>query len=176
MNYEIRPYLPGDREPFRAHFVRSMDESGNGEPAFNPFEPGSEDLPRDFNFDGLALPVASMGWLRLWVAVHDRDGVIGHLDLKAPKLAVGLHRCVLGIAIERAHRGAGLGGRMMQAAVDFARQEPGLDWIELSVFSHNAGARELYRRLGFVEQGRVEDKFRIGGESVADILMALDLR
>jgi RimJ/RimL family protein N-acetyltransferase len=173
---EVRPYLPEDRESFRAHFVRSMDESGNSEPPFNPFEPGAEDLPRDFNFEGLVLPFSANGWLRLWVAVHERDGVVGHLDLKGAKLAVGLHRCLLGIAIERPHRGGGLGRRLMQAAIDFARGEPALEWIDLSVFSHNTGARALYQDLGFTELGEIEDKFRISGESITDVLMALDLR
>lgn len=173
MSIAVRPYSARDREAYRGHAARSHNESGIGEPPFNPFEPGAVDLPREPDAGKLALPVTETGWMRLWIAEHDLDGIVGHMDLKGSTLAVGLHRCLLGIAIERRFRGAGLGRRLMQAAIDFVRQEPTLEWIDLSVFSHNTRAIALYRRLGFEEVGRVTDKFRVSGESITDVLMAL---
>lgn len=175
MSYRVRPYRAGDREPYSRHAARSHGESGRGEPPFNPYEPGTVDLPTEPRLEDLEHPLAEPGWRRLWLAVDDRDGIVGHMDLKGSKLDVGMHRCLLGIAIERDHRGRGVGRLLMQAAIDFARGEPGLDWIDLSVFSHNTPALKLYRDLGFVEQGRIEDKFRISGESITDILMTLKI-
>ena len=174
--YTVRAYGNPDREDFLAHYRRSIDESGTGEPHFNPFIPGDPDRPQTPKFENLDKPVAEMGWLRYWVAVHETDGIVGHVDLKGPELRVALHRCLLGIGIERGHRGKGVGTRLMQAAIDFATAEPQLEWIDLSVFELNSPARALYERLGFREQGRVPDKFRIRGDSITDVLMALALR
>lgn len=173
MNVQVRPFSNRDRETYRSHAARSHNESGVGEPPFNPFEPGAVDLPREPDAGKLALPLSETGWLRLWVADHERDGIVGHMDLKGSQLAVGCHRCLLGIAIERPYRRGGLGRRLLQAAIDFVRREPSLEWIDLSVFSHNTPAIQLYRSLGFEEIGRVPDKFRISGESISDVLMAL---
>ncbi len=50
-----------------------------------------------------------------------------------------------------------------------------LEWIDLKVFAHNTPARSLYRELGFVDIGVVRDRFRIGGQSIDDVIMTLDL-
>ena len=63
----------------------------------------------------------------------------------------------------------------LQTAIDFCREAPTLDWLDLGVFSGNPRAKALYEKLGFVEVGRREDYFRIGGDSVADIMMTLNV-
>ena len=174
--YTVRPYAGQDKDDFLGHYRRSWDESGNGEPHFNPFIPGDPEAFRLPKLENLDLAVGEENWLRYWLAIHEEQGIVGHVDLKGPQLKVQMHRCLLGIGIENGHRGRGLGRRLMQAAIDFARAEPGLEWVDLSVFAHNTGARALYRNLGFAELGQVEDKFRIRDDSITDVIMALDLR
>ena len=67
----------------------------------------------------------------------------------------------------------GLGKLLVQEAVAWARAQPGLDWIDLGVFSHNTAAIHVYQGAGFAEIGRVEDRFRIQGGSVDEVLMAI---
>ena len=50
-------------------------------------------------------------------------------------------------------RGRGVGSALMTAAIEWARAE-GLHKLSLSVFAHNAAAIALYRKCGFVEEGR----------------------
>jgi ribosomal protein S18 acetylase RimI-like enzyme len=57
------------------------------------------------------------------------------------------------IYVEEAHRGRGVGRRLMQVLEDRAR-EMGLSRIELNVSGHNAGARSLYESLGYREIAR----------------------
>jgi ribosomal protein S18 acetylase RimI-like enzyme len=57
------------------------------------------------------------------------------------------------VYVEEAHRGRGVGRRLMQILEDRAR-EMGLGRIELNVFGHNAGARRLYESLGYREIAR----------------------
>ncbi len=54
------------------------------------------------------------------------------------------------IQIGPEHRGRGIGGRAMALLQDEARAL-GLERIELNVFGGNAGARRLYRSLGYQE-------------------------
>lgn len=174
--YTVRPYASADEELYRAHFERSVDESGRGEPHFNPFIPGDEERPRGASLEVLEKSLAETGWMRLWIAQHEDGEIVGHVNLKGGSMKTMLHRASLGIGIERPHRGKGLGQRLMQAAIEFARDEPMLDYIDLTYFEHNEPARALYDSCGFVEQGRVTDKFRIGNDTITDVIMALDLR
>ncbi|KAH8651175.1 acyl-CoA N-acyltransferase [Xylariales sp. PMI_506] len=65
------------------------------------------------------------------------------------------HRvAMLGICIAAAHRGKGYGTEMVNWAVDWGFRRGNLHRIHLGVWSYNHNAIELYRKLGFVEEGR----------------------
>jgi ribosomal-protein-alanine N-acetyltransferase len=59
----------------------------------------------------------------------------------------------IGMAIAREWRGRGAGSALMVAAVECAREQ-GLHKLSLSVWPHNSAAIALYRKYGFVEEGR----------------------
>jgi ribosomal protein S18 acetylase RimI-like enzyme len=82
---------------------------------------------------------------------------------------------LLGLGIAEAHRSRGLGRALTQYAIDWARAN-GHDWVDLSVFAANTQAVALYQSLGFVQTGFYVDRFRIDGDSIDEISMALDLR
>ncbi len=65
------------------------------------------------------------------------------------------HAGVLGIAVAAEAQGQGVGGALMQALCDYADRWWGLLRIELTVFADNARAIALYRRHGFVVEGRL---------------------
>ncbi len=54
-------------------------------------------------------------------------------------------------------------------------KEAGLAYMDLGVFSGKDRAEHLYRRVGFVEVGRVPDRYRVGADVLDDVLMTLDL-
>ena len=111
-----------------------------------------------------------------FVAVSDGNDIVGHVDLKGDHLKTGLHRCELGIGIERPYRGRGLGRRLMETAIEFARAADTLSWMDLRVFSHNVAGRALYRSLGFSEVGTLVDRFRIDGQRIDDVVMTLKVK
>jgi len=159
------------------HNARHRAESGRGELHFMPFVPGEEAGPRKRRPEPLGLPLSEPGWERVFAAFADgRSRIVGEVNLTGDALRTGLHRCELGIGIERSHRGHGLGRRLMQTAIDFVREAPEIAWLDLKVFAHNKAARALYAALGFQEVGTVVDRFRIEGESIDDVIMTLDVR
>lgn len=170
----VRRLRKADLPAFAAHFSRHRAESGRGDVHFMPFEPDDPAGPQGLDASALELPLFVTGWQRWFVACAGIK-IVGHVNLKGAGLKTQLHRCELGLGIERGHRGEGLGRRLAQTAIDFAREAPTLAWLDLRVFGHNRPARALYASLGFREVGRLDDCFRIEGRQVDDVLMTLDV-
>ena len=60
---------------------------------------------------------------------------------------------ICGMAVEEAHRGKGVGRRLLQEAEEACRRR-GLAKLSLIVFEQNVGACRLYQRHGYVERLR----------------------
>jgi RimJ/RimL family protein N-acetyltransferase len=70
----------------------------------------------------------------------------------------------LGMMVAREWRGRGVGSALVAAAIDWARGR-GLHKLSLGVFPHNEAAIALYRKFGFVEEGRrIRHMRRASGE------------
>jgi len=63
------------------------------------------------------------------------------------------HAMMLGLHVEPAWQGQGVGHLLMQALCDYADRWLGLLRLELTVYTDNLRAQALYRRHGFVEEG-----------------------
>ncbi|HEV3105565.1 MAG TPA: GNAT family N-acetyltransferase [Trinickia sp.] len=64
------------------------------------------------------------------------------------------HCGVLAIQVHDACVGKGIGSALLSAIVDCADRQLGLRRIELTVYADNAPAIALYRKFGFIEEGR----------------------
>jgi RimJ/RimL family protein N-acetyltransferase len=126
--------------------------------------------------DGIATepPVEVEAWAARWrlegtlVAVVD-DEVVGSLNVEPSRFGYG----EIGMAVAREWRGRGAGSALLAEATAWAR-EHGLHKLSLSVFPHNAAAIALYRKFGFVEEGRrVKHYRRASGELWDSIEMGL---
>jgi RimJ/RimL family protein N-acetyltransferase len=105
------------------------------------------------------------------VAVEARE-VVGWCDvLPKPRPALR-HSGVLGLGIVAAHRGRGIGPRLLEATLQAAWQA-GLTRVELTVRVDNERARRLYERFGFAIEGLCKRHMRIDGEYHDSYLMAL---
>ena len=114
------------------------------------------------------------GWLRT-LLVLDEDRIVGEVNLRTEELNTSQHRAKLGIGLEKAYRGQGIGRSLMERIIDWARRETQIEWIDLGVFHTNKTAYELYKSLGFIEWGRCADRFRVAGKNITDISMSLKL-
>jgi RimJ/RimL family protein N-acetyltransferase len=102
------------------------------------------------------------------VATHG-DEVVGSIHVEAASHGSG----EVGMTVARGWRGRGVGSALMAAAVEWAR-ERGLHKLSLGVFAHNAAGIALYRKFGFVEEGRrVKHYRRSSGELWDSIEMGL---
>ena len=104
------------------------------------------------------------------VAVADCQ-VIGMLHVEVTRHGFG----EIGMLVGRGWRGRGVGSALLRAAVGLAREQ-GLHKLSLEVFAHNAAAIALYRKCGFVEEGRRARQYRrASGELWDSIVMGLAL-
>lgn len=174
----LRELNAGDFGEWARHINRQNAESGqDGRPLFSPLisDTDFETSERRARFEtSIVLPLSMAGWMRCWGMVADDGTIFGHLDLRASTIISEQHRVVLGIGLESAFYGQGLGCALMDIGIRFAR-ENGLAWIDLQVLADNVPAIALYKKMGFRETGRQTDRFRINGRSVDDVMMALNL-
>jgi ribosomal protein S18 acetylase RimI-like enzyme len=99
------------------------------------------------------------------------DEIVGSLHVAPSRFGFG----DLGMTVTRTWRGRGVGTALLAAAIERARAD-GLHKLSLEVFPHNAAAIALYRRFGFVEEGRrVRHYRRASGEVWDAIVMGLPL-
>ena len=165
----IRPADAADLPPFFVYLDDHLRDNGkDGAPLFQPLSRAQSQLPPGIKvsfIEGLAIPVGEAGWRRLWLALDARGSIAGHIDLRARPEPLARHRAMLGMGVHRAYRRRGLGMRLVDIAIDWARSQDGLKWIDLEVLSENRPAVALYLRSGFAMTARVEDMLRIDGMS-----------
>ncbi len=60
--------------------------------------------------------------------------------------------------------------------LEHCKTEDTIDWIDLCVLSGNDPAICLYRKMGFSIIGEYQDRYRIDGESISEILMTMHVK
>jgi RimJ/RimL family protein N-acetyltransferase len=102
------------------------------------------------------------------VAVAD-GRIVGMLHVEVTRYGFG----ELGMLVDSGWRGRGVGSALMQAAIGWARDHR-LHKLCLEVFAHNQAAIALYRKCGFVEEGRRAKQYRrASGELWDSVVMGL---
>ncbi len=165
-------------DAYADHATRHGLESGaDGDLVFMPYGAGerpTRQRVRDHKDSAWRRSLAVPGWVRTW-ALWSGDEILGHADLTGGPMPAALHRCWLGMGLERAARGQGYGRLLLDTLIDWAVSRPEIAWIDLGVFAHNTRARRLYRSVGFVETSLTTDRFRVDGQRIDDVQMTLDL-
>ena len=81
---------------------------------------------------------------------------------------------LVGMYVRQGARKAGVGRRLVETIIEFARQR--VELIQLSVVRDNDAARLLYERLGFVEWGVEKNALKQDGRYYDELHMSKDLK
>jgi len=136
---QIRPARDEDRVPLAVAFA-AVAEERDGIATEPPVD--VEARAAGWNLDGMLVAVA--------------DGeVIGSVHVEASRHGFG----EIGMAVAREWRGRGVGSALLAAAIEWSRGR-GLHKLILGVFPHNTAGITLYRKFGFVEEGRRVKQYR----------------
>lgn len=151
--FEIRPGTNADRRPLAELFAKVAEER-----------------------DGIASepPIDVEARAEMWdltgcFVADARGEIVGGINVQANRHGYG----DIGMHVARAWRGRGVGSALMEAAIEWARARD-LHKLSLGVFAHNAAGLALYRKYGFVEEGRrIKHYRRQSGELWDSIEMGL---
>jgi RimJ/RimL family protein N-acetyltransferase len=103
--------------------------------------------------------------------------IVGSLDFSAAKRKRFSHTGDFAMTLAPEFRGMGLGLFLLNSLVAWARTKPDIEKINLLVRSSNERAIALYKKFGFVEEGRKRREVKLSDGTYEDnILMALFLR
>lgn len=104
----------------------------------------------------------------------DSSEIVGVASVLIAEGRKEAHKSFLrGMYVRPDARRAGVGRRLVETAIEFARQR--VESIQLSVVRDNEPARQLYSSLGFLEYGIEINALKQDGRYYDEILMAKDL-
>ena len=147
--FQIRPADDDDRLPLAALFA-AVAEERDGIATEPPVE--IEARAASWTLDGTLVAVVG-------------GEIVGSLHVERSRFGFG----ELGMSVAREWRGRGVGSALLAAAIEWAREQE-MHKLSLSVFPHNAAAIALYRKFGFVEEGRRVKQFRRANGELWDAL------
>jgi len=151
-------------------------------------------LHRDSKHLNATAREATGSWLRTRAAISDTllepqmldllamrgTAVLGELHLRGLNSARLRHDLRLAIGVLPQYQEQGIGSGLLKRAITWARGASGIERISLSVHAGNTAALDLYRKFGFVEEGRrkgavLPQSDEPGQTRIDEILMALFL-
>jgi RimJ/RimL family protein N-acetyltransferase len=106
----------------------------------------------------------------VFVAESDGD-VVARLSLARDPHPASRHVADVGLLVDAAYRRRGIGRRLLEEAVGWARTS-GILKLELHVFPWNEPAIALYEAFGFEREGYRKGQYTRDGEYLDAILMA----
>jgi GrpB-like predicted nucleotidyltransferase (UPF0157 family)/GNAT superfamily N-acetyltransferase len=108
--------------------------------------------------------------------VAEFDGkLIGHAFLKSSHLQSLSHIGDLNIAVHLGWQKQGIGTKLIQHIIEWAKKSGVIVKIQLNVRALNSSAISLYKKMGFEEEGRLKNRVKIKDGYIDDIVMGLSL-
>jgi RimJ/RimL family protein N-acetyltransferase len=106
------------------------------------------------------------------ILVAEASGnVIGVLDFDNGSRKRISHRGTLGMTVRKDWRGRGVGTALLQCFIHWAEANPLIEKVGLGVFSTNEVAIRLYRKFGFIDEGRQPKEVKLGPDEYVDVIL-----
>lgn len=165
---ELRLATPDDAAAWVEHLRRITSET--------PWMLQSEDDPLPTTLEQRALLEeydAREGSLAILAQKPGDKQIRGSLTLASGRSRRTQHAAELSMGVGKAWWGRGLGSLLMGAGLTWARGNPILKRVSLSVFRDNEVARRLYERVGFATEGVLRRYVRWEGHYEDLVVMGL---
>ncbi len=109
--------------------------------------------------------------LSVYLLVLSEGIVIGVSDIDM-KLRIEKHIGIFGISIAKDFRGEGIGSKLMELVIEEGKKHlADLQIITLGVFANNDLAKEMYKKFGFTEYGKLPKGIKLENKYVDHIYM-----
>lgn len=150
-----------DEPQLRAHVQRHGAENGDRGFWFHPMRGADIEavmqaaLVPDAWVDD---PASHLGWQRVWGYRAMQGRLRGHASLTCTPITP--HRATLIVGVETPVRRMGIALELLEAAIDWAKAQPSIDWLDAFAFANNAAAPRLVQAFGFSQIGCTPDALR----------------
>lgn len=104
------------------------------------------------------------------IAFHEKH-LVGILTIEPEHLLKTHHRGVVGIIIHEDYRSEGIGKKLMEIAIEWAKNTHIYEKLELDVLETNKQAIALYEKLGFFHEGKIEKAVKHGKDVYENIFV-----
>ncbi len=161
----------GDAAAYRTLRLKALREHPT---AFVSSYEEQKDWPLEVFAQGLRRSSDSVDSFNLGGFVEESlIGTVGFFRFEGPKrMHIGK---IVGMHVAAEHHGSGYGRALLGAALERARQMPGLTVVHLAAESTNEPAKALYASFGFETYGVERQAIFVDGEFFDENLMALEL-
>jgi RimJ/RimL family protein N-acetyltransferase len=108
----------------------------------------------------------------LLVAVYENE-IIANVDLTGNQRKVMKHTAVIGMGMAKEWQNVGLGTALLFAIIEWAKKNPILELIWLQVYRDNQLGRNLYDKMGFIQNGIIKGFFKQDGQYFDNLTMSM---
>lgn len=109
----------------------------------------------------------------LMLVAEADGGLVGIIYFRCDEAYRCRHTGEFGMGLYSTWRSQGIGSALVQTLLDWAKSQPEIEKVGLRVYDINPKAAALYKKLGFVEEGRLKNHLRVAQGKYSDaILMA----
>lgn len=166
MNITIEPAVPADAAAMLAYLRQVGGETDN-------LTFGAEGLPISVEEEAAHIAQLQNSPDGIILVAKAQGRIIGDASLSRLPRRMS-HRGDLGIAVVREYWNQGVGGKLLDGIIRFARTN-GFDCIDLQVRCDNLGAIRLYEKFGFQKLCTYPGFFKMGEERIDFDFMCLRL-
>lgn len=104
------------------------------------------------------------------VIENNAVGCLAALQADAGMRPETRHILHVGLHIREAFRGQGIGPRLLDYSIEWAR-EKGFKKLEANIFTTNKRSLSMFKKAGFVEEGVRQNRIRMGRDFISEVLM-----
>ena len=110
----------------------------------------------------------------LFVA-ESQGELVGNIDFNGNQRLKIFHAGAIGMGIKEEWRGKGIGSTLIQAVINWSKNNPFITLLWLEVYDSNEAGKALYRKMGFKECGRMVNFFHQDDKNIDKITMVRHL-
>ena len=160
-----------DAQPSDAQEMVDYVDTVVGETDFLTFGPGEFGYTADAEVKYIENVLDTDNALMLVAVVDDR--IVGILNFSGAARSRVRHHGEMGITVLREYWGLGIGTRLIETLIAWAKASGVVRKINLRTREDNARAIALYKRMGFVVEGTLTREFLVDGRFYSSLAMGL---
>lgn len=166
----IRPAVKADASKMVDYLQAIGSESD-----FLTFGPGELNIPVER--EEIIIADCSHADNKLFLVAVLNGTVVGNLNfnVNGGTRARTRHAGEFGVSVRKEYWGCGIGRELLQYLIDWAKETGVIRKINLRVREDNLRGIQLYKKLGFTEEGRISREFSVDGKFYSSIWMGMEI-